>query len=185
MKTQLPVSKSFDGDADNVLDNLPYMTKITNSEVNIFLMMSNNTRIIIVSDHAFPLNHMDDLVYDVKLPGAVEDVTSFMPLLMVKDFNSSEFTISEEFMTNADVPALAFDDLIKNPTNPFTGNKISSEYKNNEYQYVSLATDFDISVNNGNSFLPSRWFKVSGDIKNIENWKFIYEECTVPDKSEK
>lgn len=142
----------------------------------------DNTRIIIVSDHAYPLSHIEDLIYDVRLPGAVEDTTSFMPLLMVKDFNSDEFVVSDEFMTNADVPTLATDDIIDNPINPFTGNEINSDYKNDGVQYISLSTDFDISVNNGTSYLASKWFTISGDIKDITNWKFIAEDCTLPDE---
>lgn len=51
------------------------------------------------------------------------------PLLLVKDFNSKEFTISNEFMTNADTPTLAVDNLIRNPINPFTGRVINNDEK--------------------------------------------------------
>ena len=50
-----------------------------------------------------------------------ETIEYYFPLLLVKDFGSTEFTISDEFMTNADVPTLATQGLIENPTNPFTG----------------------------------------------------------------
>ena len=66
----------------------------------------DNTRIIIVSDHGRPLYHMDELVVDG------EDLNFYFPLLLVKDFNSTEFTVSDEFMTNADVPTLATMGLI-------------------------------------------------------------------------
>ena len=51
------------------------------------------------------------------------------PLFLVKDFNSKEFTISNEFMTNADTPTLAVDNLIRNPINPFTGRVVNNDEK--------------------------------------------------------
>lgn len=79
----------------------------------------DNTRIVLVSDHGADLNHLDELIMDETNPyGSIEQV---YPLLMVKDFGSSEFTISEEFMTNADVPTLAMKDLITEHRNPLHG----------------------------------------------------------------
>lgn len=48
---------------------------------------------------------------------------------MVKDFNRKGFSTSDTFMTNADVPALAMEDLIRDPKNPFTGKAINSDEK--------------------------------------------------------
>lgn len=39
----------------------------------------------------------------------------FTPLLMVKDFNSTGFNASDEFMTNADIPTIAFESTVKTP----------------------------------------------------------------------
>lgn len=54
-----------------------------------------------------------------------EDLLSYNPLFLVKDFNDNKemISISYEFMTNADVATIATKGLIENPTNPFTGKK--------------------------------------------------------------
>ena len=74
----------------------------------------DNTRIILVADHGTSLQQWGELQIDEET-----DVSFCYPLLMVKDFNSEEFTVSEEFMTNGDVPAIAMKDIIDNPRNPF------------------------------------------------------------------
>ncbi|MBQ6398631.1 MAG: hypothetical protein IJI21_00765 [Clostridia bacterium] len=49
-------------------------------------------------------------------------VTGPIELLLVKDFNEKgPFRISGDFMTNADLPTLAFRGLVEAPVNPFTG----------------------------------------------------------------
>ena len=132
----------------------------------------DNTKIIFVSDHGFYAKQFDELI----LPN--DDMQIYHPMLLVKDFGSTEFTISDEFMTNADVPTLAFADCVENPTNPFTGKPVNNEEKTAHEQYVALSFDWDVKVNNGNTFIPSRWAAVSEDIWNKENWK-IYEEKIV------
>ena len=57
------------------------------------------------------------------------DTEFYYPLLMIKDFNAKEFSTSEEFMTNADVPTYAVKDVIPNPINPFTGKLIGNDEK--------------------------------------------------------
>ena len=84
----------------------------------------NNTRIIIVSDHGNGCTHFDDL-----LVSKTTNLIRTNPLLMVKDFNSTEWTISDEFMTNADVPSLVFEGLVENPINPATGEKLAEPEK--------------------------------------------------------
>ena len=58
-----------------------------------------------------------------------KDMEVSLPLLMVKDFNRKGFSTSDTFMTNADVPALAMEDLILDPKNHFTGKAINSDEK--------------------------------------------------------
>ena len=84
----------------------------------------DNTRIIIVSDHGNGCTHFDDL-----LVSKTTNLIRTNPLLMVKDFNSTEWTISDEFMTNADVPSLVFEGLVENPINPATGEKLAEPEK--------------------------------------------------------
>ena len=57
-----------------------------------------------------------------KLPRTIE---WFNPVLMVKDFGANgKLRTDSSFMTEADVPALAFSETIKNPVNPYTGKEI-------------------------------------------------------------
>ena len=91
---------------------------------------------------------------------------------MVKDFGAEGFETSQEFMTNADVPVLAFDGLIDDPVNPFTGKLITDDEKYAHDQLIILSNEFDIATNNGTAFLPSGWVSVKEDIWNKDNWKF-------------
>ncbi len=126
----------------------------------------DNTRIILVSDHGRNVGQFDITCNDT-------DMEYFMPLLMVKDFNATGFTVCEDFMTNADTPALATSGLIENPENPFTGNPIISDYKNGP-QTVYLSPDFAVAHSTGNTFLPGSWFTFSGtDPYDPDNWTYI------------
>ena len=126
----------------------------------------DNTRIILVSDHGRALYHFDELA----VPG--DDIECYYPLLMVKDFGSKGFTTSKEFMTNADVPTLAMDQLIENPANPFTGKTINMDEKFAHEQMVILSVAWEVEINNGNTFLPSTWASVKDDVWNKNNWTF-------------
>ncbi len=134
----------------------------------------DNTKIIIVSDHGRALFHFDELSFGAD---AEENKSAelYYPLLMVKDFDSKEFTVSNEFMTNADVPTLATNDLIKNPINPFTGKLINSHEKTTHSQYLIASYDWSVSENNGNTFLPSKWASVKDDLWDEDNWSFYNE----------
>lgn len=126
----------------------------------------DNTRIILVSDHGKELRALDELILNENT-----DISGFFPLLMVKDFGASGFTTSDVFMTNADVLAIAVDETIEDPVNPFTGKVINSDEKTAHDQYIIDSEDWDIEKNNGNTFLPSDWYSVHDDIWNMDNWK--------------
>ncbi len=138
----------------------------------------DNTKIIIVSDHGSNLYHFDELIFDNQKGNPV-DAEKYYPLLLVKDFGSTEFLVSEEFMTNADVPVLATDDLIENPTNPFTGKVITNSEKMAHEQYIILSEESNTHINNGNTFLPARWARVKADLWNRANWEFYDEEIVL------
>lgn len=121
----------------------------------------DNTRIIIASDHGRPLNHNPNLH------------EFYYPLLMVKDFGATEFTTNSQFMTNADVPTLATEGLIDNPVNPFTGNEINSDEKTAHDQYVFVSNDWDVSGNNGTTYLPGEWLSVHDDVRDPSNWEHV------------
>lgn len=138
----------------------------------------DNTRIIIVSDHGRGLWHIDDYLLS---NGEEEDtIEYYYPLLMVKDFNSRDLVYSDEFMTNADVPALAVEDVIQNPENPFTGVKIENVSWKKQEQYVITSRKYQVSTNCGNAFLPSTWYAVKEDMRLVDNWRYINEEVTIP-----
>lgn len=137
----------------------------------------DNTKIIIVSDHGQGLNQLDELVMDINDESKL-DASYFFPLLLVKDFDSDGFTVSDEFMTNADVPTLALKDIIEDPKNPFTGKAINSDEKSAHDQYMIVSWDWEVEENNGNAFLPAQWASVKDDIWDKENWTF-YTESTV------
>lgn len=128
----------------------------------------DNTRIILVSDHARELMALDELMLTED-----KDIIGFFPLLMVKDFGESGFTMSDTFMTNADVPVMAVDELIETPVNPFTGKIISSEEKTAHDQYIIDSEDWDIEKNNGNTFLAADWYSVHDTIWDKNNWKLV------------
>lgn len=74
----------------------------------------DNTKIILASDHAFETYQLNDLILN-DTGTVTNDMEYFTPLLMVKDFNSTGFNASDEFMTNADIPTIAFESTVKTP----------------------------------------------------------------------
>lgn len=135
-----------------------------------FLRKNNvydNTRIIIVADHGRDLGLFDMKIGDSRF----DDLNFFYPLLLFKDFNSRDFSVDTQFMTNADTPSLAFEGLIEKPVNPFTGNYISSQAKNASPQYLASTTDWHTTSNNGTTFADITWFSNDNDVLDISKWK--------------
>ena len=128
----------------------------------------DNTRIIIVGDHG---THLDLREEDRFGPELWEDISFYNPLLMVKDFGSGEFTVDERFMTNADVPLLAFADLVPDPCNPFTGNPITDEIKQRPVQLIYGQEDWDGVTGAEKRFPAGYWYSFSGDrVYDPEAW---------------
>lgn len=133
----------------------------------------DNTKIILVSDHGRNLYQSEELSFEV------ENMASYYPLLMVKDFGSTQFTTSDEFMTNADVPTLAMDGLIENPVNPFTGKEINMDEKTAHDQFVIRSDIWDVNENDGNTFLPGEWASIKENLWDKSNWSFYREETVL------
>ncbi len=135
----------------------------------------DNTRIILVSDHGFHLGYEEQKFG----PGDWDDVARYNPILLVKDFDSNEFSIDTQFMTNADVPTLALEGLVENPINPFTGEQINNNFKH-ENGTVSIYTTDNIQPdqNTGNVFEFSREVVVTitDDVTNPVYWKNATEK---------
>ena len=135
-----------------------------------------NTRIIIVADHGDKLGDFPELILD---DGT--DMEQVNPLFMFKDFGDGEFKISHEFMTNADTPVLAVKDLMQDPANPFTGEKIDGHEKNDDLQYVTLSHYYS-TVDPPNTADAVRfttddepWYSIHDDIFNKSYWKEVPE----------
>ena len=129
----------------------------------------DNTRIILVTDHGKDLYQFDEMIADNN-----EDFLRAACLLMVKDFGSTKYSEDEAFMTNADVPSIAFDGLISNPKNSFTGNVVRAEDKSQGVD-VFFSHDFNVNTNNGNTFHPGPWYRISGNIYDRANWEYLGE----------
>ena len=97
-----------------------------------------------------------------------------MPLLMVKDFDATGFTVSDDFMTNGDTPALAMADIIDDPVNPFTQKPINSQLKEGR-QLIFCSYDWIADEGSGNTFSPGPWYTVEGDPHDPSNWEYAGE----------
>lgn len=132
----------------------------------------DNTRIIIVADHG---SNQTSPLFDGE-PTEKRNLEWFNPMLMVKDFYAAGTLKQDDtFMTQADTPALAVTDVLKNPINPFTGNEIKllsteEKYKNTIISF-SKANAVRSTVNNGYKIQDDDWFTVTGSIFKKDNWK--------------
>ena len=125
----------------------------------------DNTRIIVVSDHGWNINTGNNTF---KLPDG-NRIEKFISLLLVKDFNSGEnFLINETFMTQADVPLLALEDIIANPVNPFSGSMLKSEKQDG------------VTITNSNKFYPVNHGKYHFNISNNE-WIHVHDNIFKPE----
>lgn len=127
----------------------------------------DNTRIIISADHAYYLNSVDEL-YHEEFGDSVE---KYFPLLLVKDFNARGAVRTDDtFMTNADVPTLATSGVIENPTNPFTGKRITDTEKTAHSQFIIDSEHWTIRGNHGNTFKAANWIEFSATNSNASIW---------------
>lgn len=137
----------------------------------------DNTKIIIIADHGRQLGEVEGLFLKDGY-----DMEANYPLFMVKDFNSTGFNVSDEFMTTGDVPTLATDNVIENPVNPFTGNAINSDAKTAHDQYIFASDQWDVNKNNGNTYLPGDWYTVHDNIFDLNNWSLYAEDAVIDEE---
>ena len=135
----------------------------------------DNTRIILVADHGRNLGMFPELSLKMGTETNEDDVDAlyFQPLLMVKDFGATGFSVDESFMTNADTPLLAMAGLIENPVNPATGKPVEASLKDAAEQHVFCTEYWNPKENHGNMFRPDRWFAVHDDVRDPENWSYL------------
>ncbi|GHV93959.1 hypothetical protein AGMMS50293_02790 [Spirochaetia bacterium] len=131
----------------------------------------NNTRIIIVADHSAGI----DTGAFADAPTLPFNREALNPLLMVKDFDAN-FPLKTDatFMTNADVPTLAFKDIIDDPVNPFTGNPVTDTMK----KYPLLITTsgkWMPFAHHTNTFIINNdeWYSVHDNIFDAQNWQKV------------
>ena len=132
----------------------------------------DNSRIIIVSDHG----NIPDTKFDNNLPDLEDKNIRYKVTctLLVKDFNSEgQLTVDNTFMTNADVPYLSTKDLIDNPVNPATGNRILSD--ENKINGVTVTSNDSHRINqhakNKFSIKNNEWYTVKNNIFDNNNWR--------------
>ncbi len=131
----------------------------------------DNTRIIIAADHGAPIN-----VYGID-PIGIPGIEGVNPLLLVKDFDAHGFNVSDDFMTNADVPCLAVEGIIQDPVNPFTGNPLTMEPKKNKLAVaggILEKDELDLLKKMGYDVDQSRTpvVTVHDSIFDMDNWEF-------------
>ena len=170
-----------------MLMDTPYQMKTYQCNMAAFLQLGkwfdilreenvyDNTRIILVADHGFALEHFTDMKFGERDGDRTEhnpeDAMGYNPLLLVKDFNSKGFRLDDRFMTNADTPLLAMDSIISSPVNPFSGKAITDDAKIVQEYHVFYTDATDPWINNGNTFLPGRWYSLEGqNIFDMTSW---------------
>ncbi len=131
----------------------------------------DNTRIIIVSDHGTDEGQFENMIYENGF-----DLENFMPLLLFKDFDSTGYCVSEEFMTNADVPSLALRGIIEQPVNPFTGKKLDMEGRIKSEGTIQITSCSETAIDREISVFDteeSDWYTVHDNIYDINNWECL------------
>jgi YidC/Oxa1 family membrane protein insertase len=137
----------------------------------VFLKQENiydNTRIIIVADHGAQKNYVSPMSPEFSV-----NIDNFNPLLLVKDFYASgDIKTDPAFMTNADVPFLAFQGQIESPVNPFTGMEISTKLKNKPL-YVACRGDINPGDPEAVQIIldPGKDYYVHDNIFDPANWE--------------
>ena len=152
----------FEGNTDQLASTVASLIKV--GEYLDYLRANDiydNTRIIIVGDHGYAyLNDFDHykgqrdkLDIDEKRYDDIDEnfvaayPQQYNPILMYKDFNKKGYEEKNDFMTNADAPYLTIKDISKDMKNPWTGNEITMDRKN-EMDKFNLFTFISIDESN-------------------------------------
>ncbi|MDR2865459.1 MAG: membrane protein insertase YidC [Spirochaetaceae bacterium] len=123
----------------------------------------DNSRIIIASDHGIEVQ--SQFPHNITLPNG-DKLSAYNSVLLVKDFNEEGSLKNDtQFMTQADVPLIALDGLIKNPKNPWTGQALESRKENGVTITSVSVLKFSIE--------PDEWLTVHDDIFKPENWRMV------------
>jgi len=130
----------------------------------------DNTRIIIIADHGIGAGN---LISNEPLSIKGESRETYNPVFLYKDFNShGTLSINNDFMTNADVPFFTLDGLLENPTNPFTGNPITTLPKKDGILITTYHAP--MAANHGKyvyNFRKNQWMRLHDSIYEASNWE--------------
>jgi acetyltransferase-like isoleucine patch superfamily enzyme len=129
----------------------------------------DNTRIIIVSDHA-TLTKNNITEDGVTIRGTWRE--RFNPVLLHKDFDAHGLLETDmSFMTNADVPLLTLRGIVHEASDPATG-KLLSPLPKNKGLYITPSGAFTPQRNNKNTFKikNDEWIFVRENIFDFNNW---------------
>ncbi len=133
----------------------------------------DNTRIILVSDHGYDFS-LAQYCYGT---GDWEDFSMYSPLLLVKDFGSEVYKQDKQFMTNADVPTIAVEGLVRNPVNPATGMVVDGKAKSeNDTFRTYLTHSWNVADDNSNVFKVDYIAEVRKNNSNVllpECWRTV------------
>jgi hypothetical protein len=94
---------------------------------------------------------------------------------MVKDFDETfNLKTDNSFMTNADTPHLAAENIIKELINPFTGRELTVD-KNNGVIIPNYVTVFDLirMVNRTGQVRYDSWMRGHTNILDPANWSMV------------
>jgi membrane protein insertase Oxa1/YidC/SpoIIIJ len=130
----------------------------------------DNTRIIIAADHGIGVG---DLLSNEPLSIKGESREKYNPVFLFKDFNShGTLSINKDFMTNADIPFFTLNGLIENPTNPFTGNPITTQPKKDG---ILITTYHAPMAGNHGKYVfnikKNQWMRLHDSIYEASNWE--------------
>jgi YidC/Oxa1 family membrane protein insertase len=130
----------------------------------------NNTRIIIIADHG---NSINGLISNDPLSINGEARESYNPVFLFKDFYShGALSINDDFMTNADVPFFTLNGIVENLMNPFTGNPISIQPKENGI--LISKNHSPMAYTHGKytfTIKKDQWIYLHDSIFEASNWK--------------
>ena len=134
----------------------------------------DNTRIIVVSDHGIGTDEGKELDFPAEWPMSYNPDHNH-PLLFVKDFNAEgRLVINNDFMTNADVPAIAFKGIVENPVNPFTGKEIKDvPPEEKKASGIVITHNWRPGGNGLYTFkVPENdWYTIKGNLFDFNNWE--------------
>jgi arylsulfatase A-like enzyme len=132
----------------------------------------DNTRIIIVSDHGSDIPH-SPFPNNITLPNG-QILETYNSLLLVKDFYADNpLATKNTFMTNADVPVLATDNLIQNPINPFSKKPIVMQKENGATITTAANGGIKHQLKYAFKVESKDWLHVKDDIFKPENWSTV------------